>query len=223
MTEWTNPWDAYSPPSPDLTLSLSSAISETLGPFSSPTGALGWACEQVFGKDPFTWVTDQVDGDWEALSKAADCLIQMGAWIDTSASNAQYFAYRSGASWEGNAALAAHGQFMDMGAKVAPAADIVRESGRATEWIATQVFALGVLSAELVEATVNYLAAYLFPPTLVFAIIKAFDTALKILGLISKALAAVQVVIGAMQGEVDKLSALPAIAVSSGYDNPMVR
>lgn len=222
MSQIVDPVDSWHTPSPSILLSMSTAISQALGPFTSIGGALGWACQQVFGKDPIAWVADQFDGDWEALSSAADCLNQMGDWMQTVTDNAVTHAWSFSMSWEGNAALAARGQFLDMSAKIEPAAELVRECGRATDWLATKVFAVATAVSAMVEAVISFLAGALFPPALALAIPKAIDTVLKIIGYITKSLASINVVINGLKGQADSLSALPRIELTSGYDNPMV-
>lgn len=222
MSQIVDPVDNWHTPSPSILLTLSSVVSEGLGPFSSVSGVLGWACEQVFGKDPFAWVVDQFDGDWQALSTAGDCLNQMGDWMQTVTDNAVTHAWSFSQGWTGNAALAARGQFLDMSDKIEPAADLVRECGRATDWLANKVFALATVVSAAVESVIAFLAAAVAPPALALAIPKALDTVLKIIGWITKGLASIDTVINGLMGQADSLSALPKIELTTGYDNPMV-
>lgn len=209
-------------PQPSILLDMSTVVEQTLGPFSSVSGMLGYACQQVFGKDPFTWVRDHFDGDWRSLSAAADCLDQMGDWMQTMANNAEAHAWSFSQGWTGEAALAARGQFLELNGKLSSVPALVSECGRATGLLADKVFALAKTVSALVEAVVAGLAAIVSPPALALAIPKAISVVLNILGLITKGLASLDTIINGIRGKGDSLSALGQIDIPSGYDNPMV-
>lgn len=222
MTELVNPVDSWHTPSPSALLSISEVINDGLGPFSSVSGAMAWACQQVFGTDPFTWINDQLGGDWEAVSAAADCLDQMGDWMLTVTDNAAVHAWSFQPGWEGKAAFAAQGQFMTMSEELAPAVGMVRECARATDWLASKVYAVATVVSAMVEAICMFLAAALFPPSLTLAIPKAITMLLEVIGYLTQAMTMLDTVINGLTGQADSLSALEPVSITSGYDNPMV-
>ncbi|MGO1972306.1 MAG: hypothetical protein ACTH2Q_05040 [Propionibacteriaceae bacterium] len=222
MTALIDPVDNWHMPTPSVMLDMSTLIEQTLGPFSSVSGVLGWACQQVFGKDPVAWVKDHFDGDWKSVSAAGDCLTQMGDWMETMSSNAETHAWSFSMNWTGEAALAARGQFLELSKALSPAPAMIRECGRATEWVATEIFAQATVVSAMVESVVAGLAAIVSPAALAAAIPKAISTILRVLGFITKGLASIGTIVSGIQGQGDSLSALPKIAVTTGYDNPMV-
>jgi hypothetical protein len=215
-----NPLDHVTPPHPNDWIYFSDSAGALLGSLSVPAWLSG-GLEMVFGMDPFEWVEQQFGGDWAAVSSASNMYTQFADWVDSHRHNAGEHAYGVRTSWDGNAAVAAQNQFLEMQGLLDEVPDLLREMAAATEWVASQMFAAKTVAAESINALVTLAVSAVFPPAFATLVPMLLKWAADIVAWGAITVQMIMVGINGLAGASQRLNALPVIELGLGYDNPL--
>jgi hypothetical protein len=111
--------------------SISNGFANPLDAFNylSPSAWINDAIANLTGVDVFGWCTDWLTGDWEAIWKFGDAMINLAECLQDLGIDIQHGAIDLGGSWDGNAADAAYQYFSNLAAATSGQQIALREIG----------------------------------------------------------------------------------------------
>jgi hypothetical protein len=149
----TNPTTYLTAPAaPDE--SISNGFANPLDAFNyiSPSAWINDAIEKAVGWDVFGWCTDWLAGDWEAIWKFGDAMINLAECLQEQGINIQRSAIDMDYSWDGNAADAAYQYFSTLAAATSGQQIALREIGEGYHKAALGAWQLGNQLGNILQA-----------------------------------------------------------------------
>jgi hypothetical protein len=150
MTDPTTHLRAPSPPDE----SISNGFANPLDAFNyiSPSAWINEAIEQAVGWDVFGWCTDWLSGDWEAIWKFGDAMINLADCLQEQGITIQRSAITMDESWDGNAADAAYQYFSALAAATSGQQIALHDIGESYHKAALGAWQLGNQLGNIMQA-----------------------------------------------------------------------
>jgi hypothetical protein len=117
------------PEAPDASVSQGFVNPIDLFNYVSPSAWILKAVEELTGYDVLGWFTDALAGDWEAIWKFGNALVNLAECLQEEGINIQHAAIDMDGDWDGNAADAAYQYFSTLAAATSGQQIALRQIG----------------------------------------------------------------------------------------------